>query len=246
MIGFDALATWSAPVKKQRTLIIGGGLLFGSGCSGEAPEPPVVPPDAGTTADSGVSADAGLSPADTGSIADSGPLLDSGVVTADSGTPDAGSAPPDAGAPAAPPSNGDACTDRGDAYCAAGQVSFFCTGTHWQATPTSIAVDPTATPAVRALTLMATRRRPAASNPRRAARAWVKGSATRTCAPRRCAKGAGSRWRTTGCAATASSTIKGTCALPALCPDSSGSIERGNRATLATASDRARGGLRSV
>lgn len=134
MIGFDALATWSVPMKKQRTLIIGGGLLFGSGCSGEAPEPPVVTPDAGTTADSGVSADAGLSPADTGSIADSGPLLDSGVVSADSGTPDAGSAPPDAGAPAAPPNNGDACTDRGDAYCAAGQVSFFCTGTHWQAT----------------------------------------------------------------------------------------------------------------
>ena len=121
-------------MKKQRTLIIGGGLLFGSGCSGETPEPPVVTPDAGTTADSGVSADAGLSPADAGSVADSGPLLDSGVVAADSGAPDAGSAPPDAGSPAAPPNNGDACTDRGDAYCAAGQVSFFCTGTHWQAT----------------------------------------------------------------------------------------------------------------
>ena len=109
-------------MKKQRTLIIGGGLLFGSGCSGEAPEPPVVTPDAGTTADSGVSADAGLSPADTGSIADSGPLLDSGGRTADSGT-GCRSAPPDAGAPAAPPNNGDACTDRsGDAYCAAGQA----------------------------------------------------------------------------------------------------------------------------
>ena len=114
----------------KRSMIIGSSLLF-TGCGPDQANPPNLPPaDAGgSSQDSGVSNDAGLAPADTGVVTDTGPLLDSGPAPTDTG-----SAPTDAGVPANPPNNGDRCTDRNDAYCAAGLATFFCTGTHWQRT----------------------------------------------------------------------------------------------------------------
>lgn len=119
--------------KSKHGMIIGSSLLFGA-CDPDPSNPPDLPPtDSGpATQDSGALADAALTPADIGSVADTGPLLDTGPTPTDTG-PDAG-APIDAGVPADPPVNGDRCTDRDDAYCAAGQATFFCTGTHWQRT----------------------------------------------------------------------------------------------------------------
>jgi len=124
-------------LKSKRGMIIGSSLLFGA-CGPEPSNPPGLPlPDSGpSTQDIGAIADAGLAPFDTGSVADTGPLLDTGPAPPDASTPvtDTGAPSADAGIPANPPNNGDRCTDRNDAYCAAGLATFFCTGTHWQRT----------------------------------------------------------------------------------------------------------------
>ena len=126
---------------RKRPLLIGGALLFG-GCGEPAPSAPRIDSGPGSLPDATPHTDA-APPLDTGSVADSGPLLDSGpppvdtgVTPLDTGTPphDAGAPPRDAGAPPVAPNNGDRCTDRGDAFCARGQIRFFCTGTHWQRT----------------------------------------------------------------------------------------------------------------
>ncbi len=125
---------------RKQGMIIGSSLLFGA-CDPDPSNPPNLPStDSGpTTLDSGTFADAGLTPSDIGTVTDTGPLLDTGPIPmdagSDAGTPTAdASAFVDAGGPADPPNNGDRCTDREDAYCAAGQATFFCTGTHWQRT----------------------------------------------------------------------------------------------------------------
>ena len=122
---------------RKRSMIIGSSLLFSACGPGQNNSPDLPSTDSGATVpDSGAFVDAGISTADIGSIADTGPLLDTGPTPTDTGAPlsDTGAPGADVGAPADPPNNGVRCTDRNDAYCAAGQATFFCTGTHWQRT----------------------------------------------------------------------------------------------------------------